>query len=159
MELAAAWYSGLAWESLGHQVELDAGTQLALVGVVATVAVRREFATATAGCCAVHAEEVVVCLVEELAAALEAEGAPLALGVAAEQAAMAAGFIEIQVGLHVLVVGVLIIETLAGSVPLAALMNLSTAVSVVIAKMAQSQRLTTVPAAMAAGPVRKTNAR
>jgi hypothetical protein len=60
IELAAAWYSGLT-AAFGHQVELDAGTQLALVGVVAAVAVRREFATATAGCCAVHAEEVAVC--------------------------------------------------------------------------------------------------
>jgi hypothetical protein len=49
IELAAAWYRGLM-VALGYQVELDAGTQLALVGVVPAVAVRRLVATAAAGC-------------------------------------------------------------------------------------------------------------
>jgi hypothetical protein len=101
---AAARYRALPWPSLWHQVELDAGTQLPLVGVVAAVAVRGEPVTAAASCCAVHAEEIAVCLVQQLAAAIEAEGAALALGVAAEKAATAAGCIEIQVDLHVLVV-------------------------------------------------------
>jgi hypothetical protein len=74
IELAAAQYRADSAFGFGHQVKSDAGARLPLVGVVAAVAVRREFATATAGCCAVHAEEVAVCLVEELAAALEAEG-------------------------------------------------------------------------------------
>jgi hypothetical protein len=100
---AAAWYRGL-FGSLGHQVELDAGTQLALVGVVPAVAVRRLVATAAVGCCAVHAEEVAVCLVQQLAAALEAEGPALAVGVAAEQAAAAAGCVEVILSLHILVV-------------------------------------------------------
>jgi hypothetical protein len=79
---AAAWYRGRL-ASLGHQVELDAGAQLPLVGVVAAVAVRREACAAAAGCCAVHGEEVAVRLVQQLAAALEAEGPALAVGVAA----------------------------------------------------------------------------
>jgi hypothetical protein len=41
---AAARYRGLGL-GLGHQVELDAGAQLALVGVVAAVAVRRVVAS------------------------------------------------------------------------------------------------------------------
>jgi hypothetical protein len=89
---------------------LDAGTQLALVGVVAAVGVRRVVATAAAGCCAVHAKEVAVRLVQQLAAALEAEGSALAVGVAAEQAATAAGFVEVILGLHVLVVRVVVTQ-------------------------------------------------
>ncbi len=44
---AAARYRDLP-VSLGHRVELDAGAQLALVGVVEAVAVWRELATITA---------------------------------------------------------------------------------------------------------------
>ena len=81
---------------------MDAGAQLPLVGVVPAVGVRREVATAAAGCCAVHAEEVAVRLVQQLAAALEAEGPALAVGVAAEKAATAASCVEVILSLLVL---------------------------------------------------------